>query len=528
MLRLSSLALALTLPLSTVQASEVALESARSLNPATIEADALNILQARFLSDAPAGTALDVTRIRVDSHGYGHVRVQQTFQGVPIFGAEAIAHFGPDGRLASLTGSLHPDVWVEPSARVQPEDAIAIAQLDDARPGDYTAPALADAQILIQDRIPHLTWRVQLRQEDGSQHTAMPVYFIDASDGSVVFHYDNLQTIESAGTALYSGSVSVTSSEYNGTFYLEDLDRGLGTFDLQNRPFIRTRITDADNSWSEADQEVAVAAHFAANQTYDYYRDTFGRDGIDGQGGPGFYLAADASTRLLSSRVHYGDDYNNAYWSGFYMTYGDGDGSSFSPLVSIDVGAHEFTHGVTQFEANLTYSGESGALNESMSDIFAALVEFYTYGESADWLIGEDCYTPGIEGDALRYMNDTHRAANWGYTADDDPDHYSERYTGSEDNGGVHINSGISNFAFYLLAEGGEHHLGGSMEGIGRDKAARIYYLALTEYMTSSTDFAGAREATIAAASELYGADSREANAVAQAWSLVGVDTAID
>src|SRR5690606_17963299 len=138
------------------------------------------------------------------------------------------------------------------------------------------------------------------------------------------------------------------------------------------------------------------------------------------------------------------------------MTYGDGDGAVFSPLVTLDICGHEMTHGITQHTAGLIYSGESGALNESMSDVFGAMVERYAQGAgSATWKRGDACYTPqnGAD-DALRYLDDTHKARDKGYTADDDPDHYSERYVGPYDNGGVHINSGISNKAFYLLAMG--------------------------------------------------------------------------
>jgi Zn-dependent metalloprotease len=181
-------------------------------------------------------------------------------------------------------------------------------------------------------------------------------------------------------------------------------------------------------------------------------------------------------------------------------------------------------HGITERTANLTYSNESGALNESWSDVFGAMVERYAQGQTSNtWKIGEQCYTPGVAGDALRYMDNPHAASNSGYTADDDPDHYAERYTGTGDSGGVHINSGIANKAFYLLAVGGTHHRGGSMTGIGADAAAKIWYRALTSYMTSSTNFKGARTATLNAAAALYGSGSANYNAVAQAWNLCGV-----
>ncbi len=156
--------------------------------------------------------------------------------------------------------------------------------------------------------------------------------------------------------------------------------------------------------------------------------------------------------------------------------------------------------------------------------MLGALLERYVRGQSTNtWRIGEQAYTPGISGDALRYMDNPHAASNGGFTADDDPDHYSERYTGTVDGGGVHTNSGIANKAFYLLAVGGTHHRGGSMTGIGADAAGKIWYRAITSYMTSSTNFRGARTATLNAAAALYGTGSANYNAVAQAWSLCGV-----
>ncbi|HLM00159.1 MAG TPA: M4 family metallopeptidase, partial [Pyrinomonadaceae bacterium] len=369
----------------------------------------------------------------------------------------------------------------------------------------------------------HLAYRVRMRREDGTRETAMPVIFIDAQTGEKIFEYDNLQT--ATGSSLYSGAVAIDTSSVGSTYYMEDLSRKIGTFDARNGTSTFYRLTDADDVWDISSQRAAVDAHYGAMKTFDYFKIVHGRNGIDGAGGPGTQTAAaDASIKLLSSRVHYSYNYVNAYWNGSTMTYGDGDGTTAGPLVALDICAHEMTHGITERTAGLIYSGESGALNESMSDVFGAMVERYARGENTNtWLIGEDAWTPAKSGDALRYMNNPHYADNGGYSVDDDPDHYSERYTGTGDNGGVHINSGIANHAFYLLAKGGAHHKGGSMNGIGADAAAKIWYKALTTYMTSSTNFAGARIATINAASALYGSTSAQSNAVAQAWCLVGV-----
>jgi thermolysin len=255
----------------------------------------------------------------------------------------------------------------------------------------------------------------------------------------------------------------------------------------------------------------------------DYLQTVHGRNGLDGLGGPGTTRSKDGVTRLISSRVHYGSNYNNAFFNGRYMTYGDGDGSVFSPLVALDIVGHEMQHGVTLFSEALFYFNEPGALNESWSDVFGTLLERHVDPAGFNWRIGEDCFTPDIPGDALRHMDDPHAAEDGGFTVDDDPDHYSERYTGPADNGGVHVNSGIANKAFYLVSEGGSHHLGGSMTGIGADRAGQIWYRAVTTYMTLLTRFAGARTATLNAAADLYGAGSAEQAAVCQAWFMVGV-----
>ncbi len=251
----------------------------------------------------------------------------------------------------------------------------------------------------------------------------------------------------------------------------------------------------------------------------DYFSAVHNRNGIDGSGGPAYYTSADGVTGLISSKVHYSTNYNNAFWNGQFMTYGDGDGTQFTPLVTLDICGHEMTHGVTERTANLTYANESGALNESMSDVFGAMVERYAEGQSANtWKIGEDAYTPGTAGDALRYMDDTHRSG--------DPDHYSERYTGTADNGGVHTNSGIGNNVFYLIAAGGTNHVSSiTVTGIGADNAAKIWYRALTVYMTSGTTFAGARTATLNAATDLFGSSSSQYTAVSTGWCAVGVGT---
>jgi thermolysin len=399
-----------------------------------------------------------------------------------------------------------------------------------------TAPPAADLWVLRHGRANHLAWRVRLRRLDGSPDTALPVFFVDATDGADLFRYDDLQTLDGTGHSLYSGVVTVeTSSATKGgttTFFLEGLGRKAGTFDFHgttDENAVRN-LQDADNLWDTAAQAAAVDAHFGASRVLDYYAKNHARNGIDGQGGPGFYPAsADGTVKLVSSRVHYGKAFNNAFWDGSTMTYGDGDGNEFAPLVALDVAGHEMTHGVTEHSAALTGQGQPGALNESWSDVFGAMVERSVRGEGpSTWMLAEDCFTPEVPGDAIRSLEDPHRAPDAGFTQDDNPDHYVERYKGAGDNGGVHVNSGISSKAFYMLAKGGTHHRGGSVTGIGVDDAARIWYRALTTKMTSSTNFAGARRATIAAAVDLFGAASPQVATLSQTWCVVGVGSCLD
>ncbi|WP_169796606.1 M4 family metallopeptidase [Chondromyces crocatus] len=484
---------------------------------------------------------LEVRNVVVDELRMAHTRVQQVVHGVPVFGGEAIVHLERDGGVFAVTDAIarkvSGDLQVTPA--FGPEVAIDIVLAGYDCVDCLTDEPTADLWVLPMEDAARLAYRVSLRREDGSAQTGMPVVFVDALGGETLWSYDNLQTNTVAtGHSLYNGQVQINTYAASGQYTLEDTTRRIATRDNRNTPsallamfgfagstydFASTGLvwgTLAGNA-----QNAGVEAHYASGKVYDFYKTAFGRNGIDGNNGPGTVNAKDGGSKLVVSRVHYSTKYNNAFWNGSVMTYGDGDGTTFSPLVTLDICGHEMTHGVIERTANLTYSGESGALNEAIADIMGAMVERSARGESANtWLIGEDAYTPGTPGDALRYMDDPHRAPNNGYTANGDPDHYSERYTGTADNGGVHINSGIVNKMFYLLAVGGEHHRGGSMAGIGADKAAAIVYKALTSYMTSSTNFAQARTAMINAATALHGSGSAEATAVGQAWSLVGVN----
>ena len=256
-------------------------------------------------------------------------------------------------------------------------------------------------------------------------------------------------------------------------------------------------------------KDIAVnEAYDGSGATYDFFFRVFGRSSIDGRG------------FRLDSTVHYGRNYDNAFWNGQQMVYGDGDGEVFRRFTAtLDVISHELVHGLTQYEANLDYRGQSGALNESFSDVFGSLVKQYkrkqTVGE-ADWLIGEGLFMPGIKARGIRSLKEPGTAYDDPMLGKDpQPGHMRDYVRTIEDNGGVHINSGIPNRAFYQLAV--------RLRGFAWEKAGRIWYRALCEKLRANSTFADAMNLTVRAAGEIFGANSREQKTTREAWSEVGL-----
>lgn len=460
-----------------------------------------------------------IEHVRKDDLGFTHARMRQQVNGVEVFGGAAIAHMNDRAEVVDFTDGFLRDIDVDTTPSLVERTAFdtAVAAVP---AGPAVVDSEADLQILRHEGVDHLTWRVQLDRMDGSADSDMPVVFVDAHTGQVVWQYNNLRTATGSGTGHYTSNVSLETTASGGQYYLENGPYGLGTYTYSNTTSSLYYLTDADNRWTDSAHRSGVDAHYAGTKTLEYYEQAHGWTGLDGRGGPDYVGSITGNGAVISMFVNYGQNYANAAWTGQYMLFGDGDGTELGPLTTLDVTGHEMTHGVVENTAGLVYSGESGALDESFADVFGALAERHAKGDSyLRWWIGEECMTPGRSGDALRYMDDPTRDGV-------SRDHYSSRYTGSQDNGGVHLNSGIGNLAFYLLANGGTHpSRGGSMQGIGVERAAEIWFRALTTYMTSRTDFAGARTATRSAAADLYGQGSTEHEAVAQAWALVGVGT---
>ncbi len=249
-------------------------------------------------------------------------------------------------------------------------------------------------------------------------------------------------------------------------------------------------------------------AYNGAGTTYNLYLNIYGRNSIDDRG------------MRLDSTVHYRRNYDNAFWNGQQMVYGDGDGQLFQRFtIAVDVIGHELTHGVTQFEAGLNYQDQPGALNESVSDVFGSLVKQYNKqqtADAADWLIGQGLFTTNVKGVALRSM----KAPGTAYDdpvlgKDPQPAHMRDYVQTTEDNGGVHINSGIPNKAFYEVAI--------RMGGFAWEKVGMIWYVTLRDKMRPDSDFQAAANMTFAAAGQLYGASSLEQKAVRDGWAAVGI-----
>jgi vibriolysin len=309
----------------------------------------------------------------------------------------------------------------------------------------------------------------------------MPVVFVDSYTRQIVRSYDNLETA-----------------------------RNRITYDAKTRTSLPgTQLATETQTPTDA---VARQAHENAGRVYDYYASAHSRDSFDGVGG------------TIKSSVHYSRNYVNAFWNGTQMVYGDGNGVDSGPLTVLDVVGHEITHAVTERSSNLTYSNESGALNEAMSDIFGAAIEATRDGavSSLTWRIGEECWTPAVAGDSLRNMADPAEYS--------DRDYYPTRYTGTSDNGGVHWNSGIANLAFKLAVTGGTHPRGKTSINVPAlasnamtsiDMGAKIFYRANTQCLTAGSTFQDAAGCTRDAAQALYG--SSAATSISEAWKAVGV-----
>ncbi|MFD7473076.1 M4 family metallopeptidase [Streptomyces sp. NPDC059837] len=456
-----------------------------------------------------------------DADGTVHTRYERTYAGLPVLGGDLVVDTTKAGRTervikatrASLkVASLTPTI----AASKAEKQALSLAKADGSKKTD--ADRAPRKVIWAADGKPTLAYETVVGgfQDDGTPNQLHVI--TDAATGKKLYEYQGIET--GIGNTQYSGQVTLTTTQSGSNYTLTDGARGgHKTYNLnRGTSGTGTLFSQTSDTWGNGTTSNAATAgadaHYGAAETWDFYKNTFGRSGIKNNG-VGAY-----------SRVHYGNAYINAFWDDgcFCMTYGDGAGNA-DPLTAIDVAGHEMSHGVTSNTAGLNYSGESGGLNEATSDIFGTGVEFYAGNASdpGDYLIGEKIDING-DGTPLRYMD---KPSKDGGSADN----WSSSVGGLD----VHYSSGVANHFFYLLSEGsGAKVINGvsynsptadglPVTGIGRDKALQIWYRALTTKFTSTTNYAAARTGTLAAAGELYGTTSAEYTAVQNAWAAVKV-----
>ena len=514
--------LASALALGCVSAAMVATAGNSQAAPTHQDRTAASISAARANAQAHAGVGsgqgLVVRDTVLDANGASHVRFERTYKGLEVVGGDFVVHQGKGGSFRSVSGRTLTPFQLPTTASVtaQAATAKAAAVVDFAK-----TRATHDLVVLAEHRAPTLAWQVDVtgRNDDGSP--AGEYVFVGARNGKVLDHWASVLEDTGSGTGVIDGNVSLETTLSGGQYTMVDGTRGGNS--TYNGPLSNAStplFTDADNVWGNGStsnaQSAGVDAHYGIAKTWDFYKSTYGRNGIanDGKGARSF--------------VHDGA-YVNASWSDscFCMRYGDGDATTY-PLVALDVAGHEMSHGVTSRTAGLTYRGESGGLNEATSDIFGTMVEWYANNaqDVPDYVIGEEIYRS--YNPAVNYIRRMDKPSMDGGSQD--------CWSTATKRVDVHYSSGPANHYFYLLSEGsGAKTLNGiaynsptcngtSVTGIGRDAAAAIWYRALTTYMTSSTNYAGARVANINAATDLYGASSTQVAAVKAAWSAVSVN----
>lgn len=477
---------------------------------------------------------LAVKQQETDALGMTHIRYQQSYLGIPVENAYEIVHskggsilrqngklvesfdrqltatptLSEAGALQQALSGIHAQVY---KWQVPEEEAFIKREENNAAASFYPKGSLVfySGEEDVVPAAMRLAYKFDIYAQ---QPLSRQIVFIDAKNGAVLGKRDLIHEANATGTAVtgYSGPQTITTDSYNGSYRLRETGRGNGiqTYDLNKGTNYANAVdfTDADNNWNNVNtdkDQYATDAHWGAEKTYDYYKVKYNRNSIDNAG------------FAIKSYVHYSTNYFNAFWDGTRMTYGDGDASDGNkPLTALDVCGHEITHGLTEKTSGLNYSGESGAMNEGFSDIFGTAIEFYARPSNADWLIGKDFYT-------IRSMSNPNAYSQ--------PDTYQGTYwaTGTADNGGVHTNSGVLNYWFYLLSVGGsgtnDKGTAYSVTGIGIDKAAAIAFRLNTVYLVSTSNYAAARTNGIKAAEDLYGVGSAEATQTANAWTAVGV-----
>ncbi|MBA9075381.1 M4 family metallopeptidase [Rufibacter quisquiliarum] len=473
-----------------------------------------------------------VANVQTDELQQTHLRMRQQYRGVPVYGGEVMLHT-QNNQVSVLNGQYFPTpslVSVLPTVSGEAAIKTALASLGTTGTAAHlqSHSMLGKGEnkarlVIYHPKRNHLaerlTWHVTVYPDLVHRWE----YFIDALNGEVLHRYNHLCSADGPRTAtgkdLNNVNQSLNTYQLGASYYLIDASRamynpssvlpekGTGviyTLDLRDAAYTFNgafqQVTSTDNLWASS---ASVSAHYNAGVVYEYFKTKHGRNSIDNKGS--------SIVSVINVKSDKGEILDNAFWNGEAIFYGNGD-KAFKPLAgALDVAGHEMSHGVVQYTAGLEYQDEPGAINESMADVFGVLVE------GRNWLIGEDIVkATAYPSGALRSMQDPHNGGtglqdvNKGWQ----PAHYSERYTGTQDNGGVHVNSGVPNKAFYQFA---------TATGMSKDKAGRVYYRALSVYLTSLSQFTDLRYAVIQAATDLYGANSAEVAAARTAFTTVGI-----
>ncbi len=454
----------------------------------------------------------EVASVETDELGFTHLRFKQMFDGKEVCGNGVVLHYDINGNLTTITGTLKnkiKNISKKNPTAITVEQAIEIAK-ESKEFDELSEDAIAENIIYHKNNVSYDAYKVNIVYDYPT--TGSWNIFVDAYSGDIIDEVNliRVQSVVGQGVAVNGTTRSLNLNYINNKYKLQDLTKNMsGTINTYTANYRNTTNgTLAYSTSSTVSDRAAVSAHSYAGVVYDFYKNLFNRNSINNSG------------MSINSVIHYGNNYNNAFWNGYKMVYGDGDGSVFTSLSGdLDVVAHEMTHGVTSYSGNMNYENQPGALNESVSDVFGVLIQTYDkYNvdnggtwqfNAADWVVGDEIYTPNTPGDALRSLADP--------TLYDQPANMNNYQnlpnTSAGDYGGVHINSGIPNKAAYLLSN-----------SIGCEKTARIYYRALTVYFNTTTNFAQARLGLIQAAQDLYGANSAEVNAVMSSFTAVGIN----
>ncbi|MBU4366115.1 MAG: M4 family metallopeptidase [Verrucomicrobia bacterium] len=510
------------------------LQTARSARP---EANAIAVLDnlSGIMGIREAQHEFAAKQAQGDTLGFRHVRADQTYQGLKVFGGEVIVHFNQEGAAYQVNGRYVPDIAVDVNPQITSDDAMRLATADLAGLGKRSVAPLRQPELVVfaYKTEPRLAYALTMTCEPITENAWR--YWIDAQDDRVLLRYNDVKFATTnitgailAGEEVTTNMVTVTNCiALTGTNYLKNtnwlwqihnasantsyVDHAATTIDTNS---IATNIAfRTSDPWTPEDRtEMSAAVNL--DHVQQYFSSVHHRISY-------------SNGAMANVYVHYGSNYANAFWypPGQAFFFGDGDGTTANSLAVLDVCGHEFTHAVTEYSANLIYAYESGALNESFSDIFGACVEFASQLDNsanypdkaagtADWLIGEDCipYSDALLAPiAIRDMRNPGNSSTVGLDGKQ-PSLYNGAYwyTGAGDNGGVHINSGVQNYFFYLLSDGSA--------GIGVTNAAQIAYRTLTVYCSQYTDYTDIRAAWMSAA-EL---NSAWTSAVAWAWDQVG------